>query len=178
MVDLARRMRLPAPETIGRKYPHQVSGGQLQRMLAVMAMSCRPDLLVFDEPTTAIDVTTQVEVLTAFKDVIEESGAAALYVTHDLAVVAQMAHDIVVLYDGEVVERGTTEQILNEPEAEYTKQLMAAVRPPPKSSGWDGSVAIEQSDFVLSIRGVDAGYGRKGHVITQVLFDVTVDVPG
>jgi len=177
MVDLARRMRLPAPETIGRKYPHQVSGGQLQRMLAVMAMSCRPDLLVFDEPTTAIDVTTQVEVLTAFKDVIEESGAAALYVTHDLAVVAQMAHDIVVLYDGEVVERGTTEQILNEPEAEYTKQLMAAVRPPPKSSGWDGSVAIEQSDFVLSIRGVDAGYGRKGHVITQVLFDVNVDVP-
>ena len=175
MVDLASRMRLPSPETIGQKYPHQVSGGQLQRMLAVMAMSCRPDLLVFDEPTTAIDVTTQVEVLAAFKDVIEESGAAAIYVTHDLAVVAQMAHDIVVLYDGEIVEQGTTEQIINEPNEPYTKQLMAAVRPPPKSAGWDGSLKEEQNETVLSVRGVDAGYGR--NAVTRVLFDVDVDVP-
>ncbi|MEM1385607.1 MAG: ATP-binding cassette domain-containing protein, partial [Pseudomonadota bacterium] len=82
MVDLARRMQLPDPEHIVRKYPHQVSGGQLQRLMAVMAMNARPDLLVLDEPTTALDVTTQVEVLAAFKDTIRDSGAAAIYVTH------------------------------------------------------------------------------------------------
>jgi len=91
MIDLARRMQLPDPERIVRKYPHQVSGGQLQRLMAVMSMNARPDLLVLDEPTTALDVTTQVEVLAAFKDTIRESGAAAIYVTHDLAVVAQVA---------------------------------------------------------------------------------------
>ena len=132
MIDLAKRMRLPDPEHIGAKYPHQVSGGQLQRLLAVMAMSCGPDLLVFDEPTTAIDVTTQVEVLAAFKDVIRQSGAAAIYVTHDLAVVAQMADRIVVLFDGQIVESGPTEQIINDPKEDYTRQLMAAVRPAPR----------------------------------------------
>ena len=177
MVELARRMRLPAPETIGRKYPHQVSGGQLQRLLAVMAMSCGPDVLVFDEPTTAIDVTTQVEVLAAFKDVIQRSGAAAIYVTHDLAVVAQMADRITVLLNGEIVEQGPTEQILHEPQEEYTRELMAAVRPPPKASG-NGAGGGLGPQAVISVRGVDAGYGPRGRPPTvQVLFDVDLDVP-
>lgn len=179
MVDLAGRMRLPEPERIGRKYPHQVSGGQLQRLLAVMAMSCGPDLLVFDEPTTAIDVTTQVEVLAAFKDVIRDSGAAALYVTHDLAVVAQMADRIIVLYGGEIMEQGDTDQILHAPEHEYTRQLMAAVRPPPRANGPGADLESSGQPPVLSLHGVNAGYGgaRGGRPGVQILFDVDVDVP-
>ena len=180
MVDLARRMWLPEPERIGRKYPHQVSGGQLQRLLAVMAMSCGPDLLVFDEPTTAIDVTTQVEVLAAFKDVIRESGAAALYVTHDLAVVAQMADRIIVLYGGEIMEQGETDQILHDPRHDYTRQLMAAVRPPPRAGGpgADLESGAEQGP-ILSLRGVNAGYGgaKGSRPDVQILFDVDVDIP-
>ncbi len=179
MVDLARRMQLPEPERIGRKYPHQVSGGQLQRLLAVMAMSCGPDLLVFDEPTTAIDVTTQVEVLAAFKDVIRRSGAAALYVTHDLAVVAQMADRIIVLYDGEIMEQGDTDQILHEPQHAYTKQLMAAVRPPPRASRPAAGPESGRPQPVLSLQGIGAGYGgvRGGKPDVQILFDVDVDIP-
>ena len=177
MVDLARRMRLPDAETIGRKYPHQVSGGQLQRLLAVMAMACGPDLLVFDEPTTAIDVTTQVEVLAAFKDVIQQSGAAAIYVSHDLAVVAQMADRIVVLLDGDIVEQGPTEQILHEPREDYTRKLMAAVRPPPKGHGNNASTDTRANN-VVSVRNLDAGYGPRGRPPTvQVLFDIDIHVP-
>ena len=179
MVELARRMRLPEPERIARKYPHQVSGGQLQRLLAVMAMSCGPDLLVFDEPTTAIDVTTQVEVLAAFKDVIRQSGAAALYVTHDLAVVSQMADRIIVLYGGEIMEQGETEQILHEPQHDYTRQLMAAVRPPPRASGPGADLGSSAQQPVLSLQGINAGYGRVkgGRPGVQILFDVDIDIP-
>ena len=86
--DLFRRLQLPNPDTIGERYPHQVSGGQLQRAMTAMAMSSRPDLIVFDEPTTALDVTTQVEVLAAMRRIVEEFDTAAIYITHDLAVVA------------------------------------------------------------------------------------------
>ena len=179
MVDLASRMRLPEPDRIGRKYPHQVSGGQLQRLLAVMAMSCGPDMLVFDEPTTAIDVTTQVEVLAAFKDVIRQSGAAALYVTHDLAVVAQMADRIIVLYGGEIMEQGETDQILHEPQHDYTKQLMAAVRPPPRASAPGADLESSAQRPVLSLQAINAGYGgvKGGKPGVQILFDVDVDIP-
>ena len=179
MADLAQRMRLPEPDRIGRKYPHQVSGGQLQRLLAVMAMSCGPDMLVFDEPTTAIDVTTQVEVLAAFKDVIQQSGAAALYVTHDLAVVAQMADRIIVLYGGEIMEQGETDQILHEPQHDYTKQLMAAVRPPPRASAPGADLESSAQRPVLSLQSVNAGYGgvKGGKPGVQILFDVDVDIP-
>ena len=179
MADLAQRMRLPEPDRIGRKYPHQVSGGQLQRLLAVMAMSCGPDMLVFDEPTTAIDVTTQVEVLAAFKDVIQQSGAAALYVTHDLAVVAQMADRIIVLYGGEIMEQGETDQILHDPQHDYTKQLMAAVRPPPRASAPGADLESSAQRPVLSLQGINAGYGgvKGGKPGVQILFDVDVDIP-
>ena len=90
-MELYRRLRLPNPEEIGFRYPHQVSGGQLQRAMTAMAMSCRPDLIIFDEPTTALDVTTQIEVLAAIRDIVDQFDTAALYITHDLAVVAQMA---------------------------------------------------------------------------------------
>ena len=120
---LFRTLQLPNPETFGDRYPHQVSGGQLQRAMAAMAMSCRPDVMVLDEPTTALDVTTQIEVLAAFRDLIREFGTAGLYITHDLAVVAQIAHRIMVLRHGKMVEVGDR-QILEEPQDEYTRRLV------------------------------------------------------
>src|SRR5215213_5858640 len=110
--DLYGRLRLPNPETIGERYPHQVSGGQLQRAMTAMAMACRPDLIIFDEPTTALDVTTQVEVLAAMRDIVEQFNTAAIYITHDLAVVAQMAHRIMMLRYGKLVEEAPTRSML------------------------------------------------------------------
>ena len=107
---LFRALALPDPERIGDRYPHQVSGGQLQRLMAAMALITDPELVIFDEPTTALDVTTQIEVLKAFKAVVRELGTTAVYVSHDLAVVAQMADRIVVLRNGEVQEQGATER--------------------------------------------------------------------
>src|SRR5260221_8075131 len=109
-VDLFRRLRLPDAERFGLRYPHQVSGGQLQRAMVAMAMACRPDLIIFDEPTTALDVTTQIEVLVAIKDIVRDSHVAAIYITHDLAVVAQLADRIMVLRYGNLVEQGTTRE--------------------------------------------------------------------
>lgn len=179
MVDMARRMQLPEPETIVRKYPHQVSGGQLQRLMAIMAMNASPDLLVLDEPTTALDVTTQLEVLAAFKDTIRDAGAAAIYVTHDLAVVAQIADRICVLLDGEIIEQGTTEQILHDPQQDYTRELMAAVRPPPRDHSGAGDKTRHKDHATISVSALDAGYGRKigGAVATQILHQVNIEVP-
>jgi peptide/nickel transport system ATP-binding protein len=124
-VKLFRELDLPNPETFGNRYPHQVSGGQLQRAMAAMAMAARPDILVFDEPTTALDVTTQVEVLASFRKLIREHGTGAIYITHDLAVVAQIADHIMVLRHGKMVEFGTADQILQAPREEYTRRLVA-----------------------------------------------------
>jgi peptide/nickel transport system ATP-binding protein len=164
-IDLFRRLQLPNHETIGNRYPHQVSGGQLQRAMTAMAMSCRPDLIVFDEPTTALDVTTQVEVLAAMRRIVEEFNTAAIYITHDLAVVAQMAHRIMVLRYGNLVEEADTRAMLAAPTQDYTKSLWA-VRKLEKPE--DAS-----QDIALSIKGVDASYSG----MVKVLDDVTVKVP-
>ena len=124
-LELFRALDLPNPDTFGDRYPHQVSGGQLQRAMAAMAMSCRPDILVLDEPTTALDVTTQIEVLALLKKLIRDYNMAALYISHDLAVVAQVADRVMVLRHGKMVELGETGQILLEPRMEYTKALVA-----------------------------------------------------
>jgi peptide/nickel transport system ATP-binding protein len=164
-VELFRRLRLPEPETIGRRYPHQVSGGQLQRALTAMAMSCNPVMLVFDEPTTALDVTTQIEVLAAIKDVVRQFGAAAIYISHDLAVVAQMADRIMVLRYGATVEEAPTRTMLASPREAYTKSLWA-VRTLRK-------VEEKGEAIALSVEGVDAAYGNK----IKVLHDVSIEVP-
>jgi peptide/nickel transport system ATP-binding protein len=177
--ELYEALELPDPDRIGGRYPHQVSGGQLQRLMAAMALVEKPSLLVLDEPTTALDVTTQIEVLKAFKKVIEEEGSAAIYVTHDLAVVAQIADHIVVLYSGEVMEQGPTEQIINNPTHSYTKRLMAAVRPPPAAGQGDGTDGEHRRDVpALEVKNVDAGYGKKsdGSMAVQILKDVSVTV--
>ncbi|QPM92368.1 ABC transporter ATP-binding protein [Pseudooceanicola algae] len=124
-VDLFRQLGLPNPETIGKRYPHQVSGGQLQRVMTAMALCPRPSLVVFDEPTTALDVTTQIDVLAAIKKAIRETGVAALYITHDLAVVAQVSDEIMVLKSGQTVEHGDVRQIIEAPREDYTRALVS-----------------------------------------------------
>lgn len=124
-VELFRKLGLPDPENIGNRYPHQVSGGQLQRCMTALALCPEPDLVVFDEPTTALDVTTQIDVLMAIKEAIRDTGVAALYITHDLAVVAQVSDDILVLKMGDMVEYGSVDQIINDPQEEYTRALVS-----------------------------------------------------
>lgn len=124
-IELFRKLGLPDPENIGSRYPHQVSGGQLQRCMTALALCPEPDLVVFDEPTTALDVTTQIDVLAAIKDAIRDTGVAALYITHDLAVVAQVSDHIMVLQQGAMVEYGTADQIINNPQEEYTQALVS-----------------------------------------------------
>lgn len=124
-VELFTKLGLPDPENIGKRYPHQVSGGQLQRCMTALALCPEPDMVVFDEPTTALDVTTQIDVLAAIKEAIRDTGVAALYITHDLAVVAQVSDHIMVLRNGDMVEYGETEQIINAPREEYTQALVS-----------------------------------------------------
>ncbi|MGI9335501.1 MAG: ABC transporter ATP-binding protein [Gammaproteobacteria bacterium] len=166
-LDLYRELDLPDPETIGGRYPHQVSGGQLQRMMAAMAMICDPALLILDEPTTALDVTTQIKVLRAFKKLILAKHTSAIYVSHDLAVVAQIADNVLVLKDGKAVELGSIEQIINRPQHEYTRKLLGAahVMPEtlpsprvPRRRAQGASTATMEP--LLSVANVTAGYGR------------------
>ena len=176
---LYHALELPNPKTIGNRYPHQVSGGQLQRLMAAMALCGEPDLLVLDEPTTALDVTTQIEVLKAFKSVIKDEGAAAIYVTHDLAVVAQIADHIVVLYNGEIKEAGPVDVIINQPKHPYTKRLMAAIKPLPEAGQSEGSSDEHMRDVpALEVKDIDAGYGRNadGSPKVMVLKDVNVSI--
>jgi len=179
-MELYHALELPDPEQIGRRYPHQVSGGQLQRLMAAMALCSKPDLMVLDEPTTALDVTTQIEVLKAFKKVIHEQNSAAIYVTHDLAVVAQVADHIVVLYNGEIMEQGPAEQIINNPSHAYTRRLMEAVRPKPAAGQGLSEVGVEHNRDVdnLEVREMTAGYGGivDGEPRVPVLKDINVSV--
>ena len=167
-MELYERLRLPNPREIGFRYPHQVSGGQLQRAMTAMAMSCRPDLIIFDEPTTALDVTTQIEVLAAIRDIVDQFNTAAIYITHDLAVVAQMADTIKVLLKGEEVEQAPTEEMLDAPKEDYTKSLWAvrSFQRPQKPRPEDGSLPI------VSVKGVDASYPGGAKVLDDVSFDV------
>jgi len=163
--QLYRDLQLPHPDTIGERYPHQVSGGQLQRIMTAMAMSPRPDLIIFDEPTTALDVTTQVEVLAAMKRIVDHFNTAAIYITHDLAVVAQMADVIKVLRYGETIEDADTRKMLAQPEKEYTKSLWSvrSIEKPEERS----------DDVILRVDHVDASYTGSA----KVLDDVTIEVP-
>ncbi len=166
---LFAKLGLPDPDNIGERYPHQVSGGQLQRCMTALALCPEPDLVVFDEPTTALDVTTQIDVLMAIKEAIRDTGVAALYITHDLAVVAQVSDDIMVLKMGNTVEYGSVDQIINNPQEEYT-QALVSVR------SIDHEEKAPTADPVLSVRNITARY--KGTNF-DVLKNVNVDLyPG
>ena len=165
-VELFAKLGLPEPERVGQRYPHQVSGGQLQRVMTAMALCSGPELIVFDEPTTALDVTTQIDVLAAIKEAIGDTGVAALYITHDLAVVAQIADEILVLRGGRFVERGETRQIIDEPKAAYTRELVSVNRAGGVERPPGGSP-------VLRVSSVTAAYPGAGE---DVLHDVTLDI--
>lgn len=164
--DLFAEMTLPDPQQIVFRYPHQVSGGQLQRAMTAMAMVCRPDLIIFDEPTTALDVTTQVGVLASIRSIVEHYGTAAIYVTHDLAVVAQMADRIMVMKNGRLVEQAPTREMLANPKEDYTKSLWAIrnFRTEERTRGDDAPI--------MQIKNLSAAYGQ-----FKVLNNITFDVP-
>ena len=154
-IELYRKLNLPTPDLIGFRYPHQISGGQLQRAMTAMAMSCKPDLIIFDEPTTALDVTTQIEVLSAIRDIVREYKTAAIYITHDLAVVAQMADRIQVLKDGNTVEIADTKTMLSAPKEDYTKTLWAV-----RNINREAKQQSVEDDYILQLKNISASYGN------------------
>ena len=129
VISLFKQVMLPRPEAIYNSYPHELSGGQKQRVMIAMAIACHPQLLIADEPTTALDVTVQLEILKLLRQLQAETGMGMIFITHDLGVVAEIADDVAVMHDGEILERGTVQQILNHPQHPYTQGLLAC-RPP------------------------------------------------
>ena len=126
-LELMTMAKIPEPERRLKQFPHELSGGMRQRVVIAIALACQPRLLIADEPTTALDVTIQAEILALINRLKEETGTAVMFITHDMAVVAQMADRVVVMYQGKKVEEGTVHEIFNNPQHEYTKSLLAAV---------------------------------------------------
>ena len=168
-VDIYRRLLLPDPEGIGYRYPHQVSGGQLQRAMVAMAMACTPDLIIFDEPTTALDVTTQIEVLAAIKKITREFKTAAIYITHDLAVVAQLADRIMVLRYGDLIEENNARELMANPKEDYTRALLSV-----RSLREERDLSATEHDIVLKVDNISASY--TGKASEKVLEDIDLVV--
>ena len=169
--EVFRELNLPTPETFGEWFPHQVSGGQLQRAMAAMAIACNPDILVLDEPTTALDVTTQIEVLAALRNLIREHRTAALYISHDLAVVAQVADRILVLRDGKMVEEGVANDILVNPQQHYTRELVS-VRASDTTVPFQPSVEPSAEGPVLVLDDVTASYRTRARVVRDISLEI------
>nr|WP_051072953.1 ABC transporter ATP-binding protein [Nocardiopsis valliformis] len=167
--EVLREVALPDDDAFLRRYPHQLSGGQQQRVAIAMAFVGRPDVIVLDEPTTGLDVTTQAHVLETIRSMTRDYGTAGVYISHDMAVVADLADDIAVMYRGEVVERGRAADVLSDPQHSYTRQLLMAV-PLLKTSGHE-EAEPEEEEPLLRISDLAAGYGR-----TQVLTGINVSV--
>jgi len=161
--DIYKRLLLPDPDNIGFRYPHQVSGGQLQRAMVAMAMACRPDLIIFDEPTTALDVTTQIEVLAAIKRIVRQFNTAAIYITHDLAVVAQIADRIMVLRYGNLVEENNAREMIAAPKEDYTRRLLSV-----RTLKEDKDLAQSEKDIILEVNNVTASYTGTTNVLEDI----------
>jgi ABC-type glutathione transport system ATPase component len=199
-LDMLREVRIPEPERRLDQYPHELSGGMRQRVVIAMAMACRPRLLIADEPTTALDVTIQAEILALIDRLKRETGMAVLFITHDMAVVAQMADRVVVMYRGRIVESGTVTEVFETPRAEYTRNLLAAV---PRLGEMRGKAAPERMAGVgaratpapvpvpvarpdvplLSVRNLVTRFPVKGGILRRTVAevhaveDVSFDVP-
>jgi len=167
-IELFDKMNLPDPDHFGLRYSHEVSGGQLQRAMTAMALACRPDLIIFDEPTTALDVTTQIEVLAAIRDIVKEFNTAAIYISHDLAVVAQMADKVKVLLKGDEVEEAETKRMLKSPKEDYTKSLWAVRKFVRKEKKED-----HKNTPVLELKNITAGYSSHVDVLKNVSFSIS-----
>ncbi|MEP1028548.1 MAG: ABC transporter ATP-binding protein [Alphaproteobacteria bacterium] len=141
IVRLLSRVRIPDPLGKLAQYPHHLSGGQRQRVMIAMALACEPALLIADEPTTALDVTIQAQILDLIKDIQEEFGMSVMFITHDMAVIAEMADRVVVMYQGQVVEQGPVDQIFHAPQHPYTRKLINAV---PRIGSMTGKPAPEK----------------------------------
>ncbi len=166
-VEMFRLLDMPDPENIGERYPHQVSGGQLQRAMTAMALGSDPDIIIFDEPTTALDVTTQIEVLGAIKEAVKARNVAAIYISHDLAVVAQMADRMMVLRYGDLIEEGNAREMLANPKQEYTQKLLNV------RSQRVGRTGLDEEDIQLNVENITARYpGTNIDVLTNVNVNV------
>ena len=163
VIEQMELLQLPHPEEMAGRYPYQVSGGQRQRVMIAMALVCMPDFLILDEPTTALDVTTQIEVLKAVKEAIRDRGTGAIYVSHDLSVVAQVADRILVMNDGRQVEHAATQTLLDRPREEYTRMLLGAVRLVPREADRFPAPTVDPEaggEDLLAVDDVYATYER------------------
>ena len=154
-IEMLHRTHIPDPEGAYNAYPHQISGGQRQRVMIAMALALSPRLIIADEPTTALDVTTQLQILKLIRDLQEEEGAGVLFITHDFGVVAEIADHVVVLRQGEMVESGPAKQVLNTPQHPYTKALIASVpdlKPPVPKVGKDAPVVLTGAHLMKTFK--------------------------
>ncbi len=185
-LELLRQVRIPEPERRLKQYPHELSGGMRQRVVIAMAMACEPRLLIADEPTTALDVTIQAEILALMDRLKRETGTAVMFITHDMAVVAQMADRVVVMFRGNKVEEGTVNEIFENPQHDYTKALLAAV---PKLGEMQGKAAPEPmkllgvegqniapipgtEDVLLSVKNLTTRFPVKGGLLRRTISNV------
>ncbi len=177
VLALLADVRIPDPKVAAKAYPHELSGGQRQRAMIAMALALDPKLLIADEPTTALDVTTQAQILKLIRDLQQRRKAAVLFITHDFGVVAEIADRVVVMQHGEIVEQGAASTVLNDPQHAYTKQLIAAVpplkAPPPRTLS---------TENILTISGVSktyrtGGFLGRGARVTPAVRDVSLVLP-
>ncbi len=185
-LELLRKVRIPEPAQRLRQYPHELSGGMCQRVVIAMALACEPRLLIADEPTTALDVTVQAEILALIAMLRRETGAAILLITHDMAVVAQMADRVVVMYRGQIVEHGSVRQILHRPEHDYTRTLLAAVPRIGEMSGYSGprrmrtagnsgkrdKEAVSGRERLLDVRNLTKRFPVRGGLLGRTIANV------
>ncbi len=150
-IDMLGKVGIPNPDQRFKQYPHEFSGGMRQRVVIAMALVCKPDILIADEPTTALDVTIQAQILELIKSLQDEMGTAVIFITHDLGVVAQIADDVVVMYKGRIIEKGGVRDVLKDPLHPYTKGLLAAI----PSQANHGS-RLPTVDSVLGGRDIDS----------------------
>ena len=186
-LELLRQVRIPEPERRMTQYPHELSGGMRQRVVIAIALACEPRLLIADEPTTALDVTIQAEILALIDRLKRETGAAVLFITHDMAVVAQMADRVVVMYRGRKVEEGPVEEIFERPRHDYTRALLAAVpklgemrgRPAPEpmrllgsAPPVDGPIRPRSEKVLLEVRNLVTRFPVKGGFLRRTVANV------
>ncbi len=150
-IEMLRHVGIPAPERRVDEYPHQLSGGMRQRVMIAMALACRPDILIADEPTTALDVTVQAQIFDLLRDLQRENGTAVMLITHDMGAVAEMADRVIVMYAGRVIEQGTCDELLSNPQHPYTQGLIACLPALGSSQQLGRAELVEISGVVPSI---------------------------